>query len=63
MLLQQRELSAQDFLALTKKVFEGVEPDIVDNLTRSNRDQILRYLEKRGVESSQVPIVSTATGP
>ena len=47
MLLQQRELSAQEFLALTKKVFEGVEPDIVDNLTRSNRDQILRYLEKR----------------
>ena len=46
MLLQQKELSAQEFLALTRRVFEGVEPEIVDNLTRSNRDQILRYLEK-----------------
>ena len=45
MLLQQKELSAQEFLALTRRVFEGVEPEIVDNLTRSNRDQILRYLE------------------
>ena len=46
MLIQQDELSAQMFLALTRKVFEGVEPAIVEKLTRSNRDYILQYLRK-----------------
>ena len=46
MLIQQKELSAKEFLALTEKVFNGVEPSIVDNLTRSNRHYILQYLRK-----------------